>query len=324
MWSDTPEFDEHIRAILTMPHIQGRLVILCEGDRIRRGDEDRAASPQTYARHDQMPDSSFYTACIPRDWQGSHLPRFINCGGRSEVLATYAGLLSEHAAHPANSYLAPDKLYAIVDVDLQPASLPTNSGEDTEACHRALYPEGRLHPPIGDHRIWVTALVHKEAYFLLPSVEAIVIGDHRRPHVDGQPFDLRTLLAHAARRLDPTSEDLDRDLCDHFATATARLARLPIAHHLDLADGAHLHRSWCAAVTGCEPDDYERLVAALFTVTKAKPHWHRIEPAPDTDWTRGSELFRDQIALAIARHIATLPPEEHALAGFFRWLRDRR
>ena len=150
-----------VTAILALPRIRNRLVVLCEGDLIPL--ESRGArSPQMNGRLDQMPDSNFYKGCVPRDWHSHRLPQFFNCGGRSQVLYVYSRLIERHQMNPNSTYLTPEKLYALVDLDIQgdrmPEGYPWQTSEDV---HTALYQDGAINGvPDNDHRIWVLSLIH--------------------------------------------------------------------------------------------------------------------------------------------------------------------
>jgi hypothetical protein len=109
------ELAEHCSLILKSSRIRNKIVVLCEGD-IRQM-EDRP-SPQTYKKMEQMSDANFYKACVPRDWRNSR-PEFFTCGDRDDVINTYFALHEYHQADPVNSFLSPDKLFALIDLDLQ-------------------------------------------------------------------------------------------------------------------------------------------------------------------------------------------------------------
>jgi len=117
---DEEAFDQHISVILSSRRIRDRIVVLCEGDSVGWSDRQRARSPQTYRRHKEPPDSSFYLSCIPSGWQNHKLPCFFNCGDRYSVLKTYRRLRTAHEGNPNDTYLNPSKLFALVDLDLQP------------------------------------------------------------------------------------------------------------------------------------------------------------------------------------------------------------
>ncbi len=317
------ELDEHARLILGSRRILRRVVVLCEGERSAPADRDRRPSPQTYRRQEHWPDSNFYRRCVPLRWR-ERPPQFFNCGDRLDVLQTFARVQELHQEDPAGSYLDPGKLHALVDLDLQPADLENSPCPTTEDLHEALYEHAMLRTPVDEgHRIWVTALIHKEAYFLLPSMEPAFDRQPYRPHVDGRPLDLADFCQSAAGCLDPDGPTPDRDLLTHFDFVRQRLSGF---EGLDVSSPAALCRSWRAAFDAARPSKprMEHLARALFLTTHAKPHWHRIEPPSDGTYTSTAAHYRGQLALAVGEHIASLPPEAHPIAGFIEHLHARR
>lgn len=310
-----------VDAILRSPRIANRLVILCEGDPLPLEQGQVAASPQMYGRLERTPDASFYAACVPNDWHGVYLPQFFTCGGRSQVLQVYAALHAEHQRRGEESYLTPSKLFAIVDLDLQSCALPSDlSSTTTEDVHEALYLDGRLKPLGAEEsfQIWVTALVHKEAFFLLPLTEDALYGGVR-PFLDGAPLCLR-----AAHRLIVDSILDTPDVRCNFPMLRARLGRFSASERLDLSSCERLGASWQAEAQTSGDEEYEEMVWGLLAVGKAKPAWSKIRPDPNAGCTLPDETFREQLALGVGRRIAQLEPDEHPLRGFFAWLKPRR
>ena len=325
-----------VNAILRSPQIKNKAVVLCEGD--LPPDEFRRLSPQNYAKCERLPDANFYKASVPRRWHNSRTPAFFNCGGRAEVLDTYEALREKHAKAPTNSYLDPEKLYALVDLDIQMKNLPDGyPWKNTEEIHEALYVDGALKLPVDDrHRIWVTALVHKEAFFLLPSMSTALVHGVR-PFWKEKPLDLRAMHAALAGTLGEV-----RDICERFDIVKARMHRYAAGSRLACTDAATMGQSWLMLANSANDDDYEALSRALLAVAKAKTVWEEIVPDPayakeammTSTPERAAELqkwqkvraenFRDQLALKIAAAISVLEPNAHPLAGFFAWLEPRR
>ncbi len=109
------ELLEHCQFILANCQIRNKFVILCEGEIKKNAGR---LSPQSYRAMADFPDANFYKACLPRDWR-QKIPTFFNCGDRNDVLNTYFNLLRLHQENPEASYLNPQQLFAIVDLDLQ-------------------------------------------------------------------------------------------------------------------------------------------------------------------------------------------------------------
>jgi hypothetical protein len=274
-----------------------------------------------YRRLELMPDANFYKACVPQDWQSHRLPQFFNCGGRSQVIHVYRALLAEHRLAPESSFLTPEKLYALVDLDIQANEMPEDHPwRTTEEVHAVLYENGFIKgDPDARHRIWVTALIHKEAFFVLPAAEA-EWRDDLAAFFEGAPLALRKVHTSVAQRL-----ATDADVAGHLDVVKERVGRFDAGAALTCVDGKALCASWLAAAGSTTDDDaYDGLVRALLAVAKVKPVWSEILPDPRWGATMPAENFREQLALRVGRAIAKLAPEAHPLAGFFAWLKSRR
>lgn len=322
-----------VNAILHSPQINNKIVVLVEGD-LPPPDGQRL-SPQRYAQYERLPDANFYKACVPRRWHNSQTPVFFNCGGRAEVLYAYESLLAKHAKAPKNSYLNPKKLYALVDLDIQNKELPNGyEWKTTEAIHDELYVDGALKPVIdASHRIWVTALVHKEAFFVLPNMSARLM-DGVRPFWNGKPLDLRDLHKELARTLEHV-----KDITENFEIVKNRMGRFAAGSRLACTDATCLAQSWLDQAQSAIGEDYDALARALLSVAKAKTVWEQFYPDPAYDREPSdtltpevvqeskrirSENFRDELALKVGAAISMLEPSAHPLAGFFAWLEPRR
>lgn len=308
-----------VNAILRSPRIRNRLVILCEGD-LPQLENGGAPSPQMYGRLEQMPDANFYKSCVPQDWHSHRLPQFFNCGGRSQVLYVFGQLLKRHQVAPGASYLTPEKLYALVDLDIQREEMPEGyPWQTTEDVHAALYQDGAIKGnPSDGHRIWVTALVHKEAFFVLPPMAA-AWADGATPFFHGAPLDLRVLHEAVAQRL-----TTDADIAGNLDVVVARLARFNAGAALNCRDGESIRTALRAAATQTGVDQYDELLRALLSVAKVKPVWSQIMPDPRWGAIMPAENFRDQLALKVAGTIAKMAPDKHPLSYFFAWLKPRR
>ncbi|WP_228060573.1 MULTISPECIES: hypothetical protein [unclassified Coleofasciculus] len=109
------QLEQHCKTILQSRRIRNKIVVLCEGDIPKI---QGRPSPQSYGRMEEMPDANFYKACVPKGWT-QYRPQFFNCGDRKDVIDSYFSLLDLHNQNKDNSYLNPDKLFAVVDLDLQ-------------------------------------------------------------------------------------------------------------------------------------------------------------------------------------------------------------
>lgn len=288
------ELKQHCETILQSPRINNKIVILCEG-KIEK--IEGRLSPQSYKRMEQMPDSNFYKACVPIDWK-QYRPQFFNCGDRKDVLDTYFKLLDLHNADSNNSFLNPSKLFAIVDLDIQVAKIKDNyenyKFDDTEEIFYNLYEQGKINETnTALHRIWVTGLVHKEAYFLTPEIQDIFdnyCAD--TPTYKGNSVNLENIY------LDMADEILsDVDLQNNWKIAFSRISHCP---DLDGSEIGTFQNSWSRQYRKCLNEIQKKdLIIALLILVKSKEYWRKILPSGEVD--RCEYAFRDMLSLEMGK-----------------------
>jgi len=298
--SFSPEqLQRHCEIILSSRRIRNKIVVLCEG---KGGvwDLEGRPSPQSYRRMAQMPDANFYNACVPKWWR-NYRPEFFNCGDRTDVLNTYFTLLKLHAKDSANSYLSPEKLFAIVDLDLQLKTIDNYPFSDTEAIFQDLYEQAKVNPKNAiNHRIWVTGFIYKESYFLFPELQPVFDNFSATPIYKDNPALLQTIYIDMA---DGISNDAG--LRDNLQRVSQRLR---YCSGLDYQGVNELRDSWINELKNA-PDEQRKqeLTFALLTIKQVKEYWNQMHP-PD-DWNRSSEenrdqMYRDQLSLEIGRFYA--------------------
>lgn len=303
---------KHIQVILQSQTIYNKIVVLCEGN-IQTFEGH--SSPQAYRKMEQMPDANFYKRCIPTWWK-QRQPRFFNCGDRNGVIDTYFGLLEQHHLDSKQSYLNPDKLFAIVDLDIQPKTIEDEYPfDDIEAIFNHLYQNAKVNETnMQQHRLWVTGFIHKEAYFLLPNLQKLFNQYPIPPVFDGIDLNLETVYQAMANTID-TDPDLQHDF-DRVCT------RFGFCQLLNCENSLTLKQSWLKQFkTVTDTIEKDNLIAALLMITKAKPFWHQIIPHPNSDWTRTSQAYREQLLLEIGRFISEKQSDgdfDHHLAVFFK------
>jgi hypothetical protein len=326
------DIDLHCLNIIKSPRIRGKIVVLCEGDLPQ---ENGRLSPQLYRKNEQLQDAYFYRACVPRYWinSGSPTPIFFNSGSRYEVIKTYQRLFEIHERNISDSNLSPDKLFALVDLDLQSQSLTDESftypflNIDTAFYH--LYIGNKVNTQNAiEHRIWFTGLIHKEAYFLIPELQqffdvdlpAISYTYHQGCHYQNNSLNLNTVYQDM---VDDTSQD--RDLADNLERGVARIRQYcenaQIGCTKDLQD--YWQQQW--QVTTNDRDRLYKLIYAILSIRKAKPYWEKVYPGDEIateDCENRYRKFRDDIALEIGKQFYARQvgePHQH-LAYFFRHL----
>jgi hypothetical protein len=283
------ELEQHCKEILKSRRILNKIVVLCEGDIPKI---QGRLSPQLYKRMEQMPDSNFYNKCVP-NWWSQHRPQFFNCGDRKDVIDTYFALSELHAKDSTNSYLDPNRLFALVDLDIQIQTLDRYSFADTESIFNNLYNKFKVNAQhTSAHRIWVTGLIHKEAYFLIPELQSVFNDFSTVPIYNGTCIKIQDIYIDM---IDKISSDLDvhNNLPRVFN-------RISCCAGLDCGEIDKLQDSWKDQFqTALDDTRRDELVFALLTIKKAKNYWNQIQPP--SDWTGSHAAFKDQLLLEIGR-----------------------
>ena len=214
------QLKKHCKAILQSRRIKNKIVVLCEGVTPKMKGRE---SPQSYKAMEQMPDANFYKACVPTWWK-QKLPEFFNCGDRKEVIDTYFTLSILHQQDSTNSYLDCDRLFAMIDLDLQLQTIENYIFTDTEAIFCNLYEKSQVQEQnVAQHRIWITGLIHKEAYFLTPELQSLFDDYPNSPIYQENLVSLANIYSDMADRISS-----DRDLQFNLKRAFDRIIR-PLA-----------------------------------------------------------------------------------------------
>lgn len=291
------ELTEHCKQILRNSSIKkNQIVILCEG--IVR-DVAGGRSPQAYGNMDRLPDANFYLSCVPRTWRGKLRPKFINCGDRNDVINTYFRLVD--LAKTAVTKLNPEKLFAIIDLDLQPKAIANYHIQDVETIFAQQYQNNKiLLKAIEQHRILVTGLIHKEAYFLLPEFQEFLDLYTPQPLFKQEPVLLSDIYLKICAE---TTED--KDLMDAFERVSKRI---DYCSQIDRTCLENFKTSWCSQFTSCSDFPLRQdLISTLLTVRKAKPYWKQISFKTDDDSEERDEkdkIHREQLSLQLGKQIS--------------------
>lgn len=306
---DLEQIRQHCKVILNSRRIFNKIVVLCEGEiKSLQGRQ----SPQMYRQMERMPDSNFYKASIPR-WWTERLPQFFNCGDRNDVLNTYFTLLELHE-EGIDSYLNPTKLFAFVDLDIQPKKIEHSYlFSDTEEIFFNLYNKTKTNEVNAcQHRVWVTGLIHKEAYFLVPGLQSVFDQFSVQAVYGG-----RSLLLEDIYLVMASDISSDADLQNNFQRVCARIN---YCAELDLTEATKLEDSWKLEFQSTEDATRkDELIFNLLTIRKAKGYWHQIEPS--SEWTRSSSTFREQLSLEIGRFYSEqVDIAQYHIPSFFKVL----
>lgn len=294
---------QHCKTILTSPRVnKNKIVVLCEG----QGSILDKKTVANYGKMEQLHDAYFYKKCVPRVRTGyTYIPEFFNCKGRSDVIQTYFKLLELHeedsqkSEDSRESRLNPHKLFAIVDLDLQSQNIDNYDFSNTEEIFSNLYHQGQVNEENArNHRIWVTGLIHKEAYFIIPELQEVFDNYINVPIYNSQQVILENIYMTMANAIINSN-----DLKDNLSTVSNRINH---CSGLDFTDLDKLRNSWKEEFEN-SPDEIRKneLIYALLMLKKVKDkntqeeYWEAIKPP--SDWTNTEEVFRDQLLLEIAK-----------------------
>ncbi len=284
---NSEQLKQHCEMIIKSRRIKKKIVVLCEG--VISTIEGRR-SPQAYKNMEKMPDGNFYNACIPKKWTQQR-PQFFNCGDRASVINTYLNLLTLHEQDTTNSYLDPERLFAMIDLDLHLQEIDDYSFADTEAIFCNLYEKSEVKAQNAAlHRIWITGLIHKEAYFITPELQSTFDDYPHPPMYQDNPVQLNSIYLDMA---DQISSDPDLKNKLNIERALDR-----INHCLNCTDLDKLQDSWKTEFKNTSDETRkQQLIMALLTIKKAKDYWGGIQPP--VDWSGNDRQFREQLSLKI-------------------------
>ncbi|MEG4507088.1 hypothetical protein QUA81_27370 [Microcoleus sp. F6_B4] len=283
------QLQEHCEIILKSRKIKNKIVVLCEGGTPKMQGID---SPQAYRNMTEMPDATFYKKCVPTWWR-QKLPEFFNCGDRKDVIDTYFTLLTLHEQDSTNSYLDPNRLFAMIDLDLQLQTIDNYIFTDTEAIFRNLYEKSQVKEQnAAQHRIWITGLIHKEAYFITPELQSIFEDYPNAPIYKENLASLTNIYSDMADAISS-----DSDLQPNVKRA---FERINYCSGLDCTklDLNKFQDSWKHQFKSTKDVTRKHeLIIALLTIKKAKEYWKQI--MPPADWSGNEKVFREQLSLEI-------------------------
>jgi hypothetical protein len=185
---------------------------------------------------EQWHDAYFYRKCVPSTWT-TYIPIFFNCKGRADVIQTYFKLLELHEEDVQQSYLNPNKLFAIVDIDLRSHNIDNYDFSNTEEIFLNLYQQGQVNEEnTRNHRIWVTGLIHKESYFMIPELQEVFNNSIYSPQYNGKKVILEDIYITMADAI-INSNDLENNL-------SKVSNRINHCSGLDCTDLEKLRNSW--------------------------------------------------------------------------------
>jgi len=299
------QLKQHCEMILQSRRIKNKIVVLCEGP---IPDIGGRRSPQAYKNMEKMPDANFYNACVPKRWTQQR-PQFFNCGDRASVINTYLNLLTLHEHDTTNSYLYPDRLFVMIDLDLHLQKIDNYIFPDTEAIFYNLYEKSEVRSQNAAlHRIWITGLIHKEAYFITPELQSIFDDYPHPPMYQDNPVQLNSIYMDMADKIS-SDPDLKNNL-------NIRRSLDRINHCLSCTDLDKLQDSWKTEFKNTSDETRKhQLIMALLTIRKAKDYWGKIKSP--VDWSGNDREFREQLSLEIGRFYSEQSSDVKSHIPFF-------
>ncbi|WP_231506085.1 hypothetical protein [Planktothrix serta] len=276
---------------------------------------------------DKKPDANFYKACVPKYWS-QYKPEFFNCGDRLDVINTFfelKDLQQQDSIKPDSdrtkikSHLDPEKLFAIVDLDIQSQTINKQYPfSDTEKIFYNLYQEGKVNQQTApQHRIWVTGFIHKESYFIIPELQEMFDSCFMPPYPLYIPlYKENNLLLTDIYKDMAELIDQDPDLKNHLITASQRINYCP---GLNCTDVDKLKISWIQEFNSTvDVTRKNELIYVLLTLIKAKNFWREIEPPPN--WSGSADNYKEQLLLKIGKFYSEQSDAEYHLSVFFKIL----
>lgn len=279
--------------------IKNRIVILCEGDR----NYLKVKTPQQYRQLDEYQDAAFWKETVPSWWR-ERKPVFIPCGGRSQVLNIREILLDLHYEDESNSYLCPEKLFVLIDLDLQRAIIDPDLDYDTEKLYYDLYQDGLINPQIIDkYKTIVTGLIHKESYFLEPDLQGLFDDSQYKISYKDRQLSLNNIYRDMLLKIES-----DRDLETFLTTATSRIKNILLNTPNNCTKlKEELDKQFNDPDTS--PENKRQVIKAILTIIKSKPFWEEeitIESKEDLpeEYLLSPDECRDNLMLNIAKFYA--------------------
>jgi hypothetical protein len=290
--------DQFCAKVLNYRKIKGSLVILCEGNR----DYLNIHTPQQISQLEQVEDANFWRKTIPKWWRNKQ-PVFIPCGGRSDVLRIKFRLIELHNEDPENSYLSPDKLYALIDLDIQSANLNNFSDHQystTEDLYHGIYEKDVINTdPIQESKTIITGWIHKEAYFLEPDLESYLMNKGFELSYQSDLLTFDTIYQEMINNM-VTDQDIQKNLAIVIKRIQSKLT-------LDKDDIITLKDQLKNAYHNphLTPEIRRSLINIMLKIIKAKPFWKKIEV--NDPYLQPSQA-KDNLILAIADFYAESCP----------------
>ena len=320
------ELQNYCKYILKQERIRDRILVLCEG-KILKEQIRISRSPESYQSQltqvdqdeKETPDSSFYKKCIPDSWfQFDLVPKFFNCGNCDDVIKIYLTLSEIISQDINNKYIHPKEIFAIIDLDNQIRKINNYPFKTTQEIFFNLYENTKINKANAEanHKIWVTGLIHKEAYFLIPELQSFF--DRYQPQFFYKNSKLLLQDVYQSMILEV---EQDKNLAANLEMISPRIKN---CLGIDFNNLDQLKDIWLNLFKNETNEDKKReLILSLLTVIKVKDnYWKNIKPE------QGLNIYqhKEQLELEIASKFYAKQTDDEAAAKyhipyFFKMLR---
>ncbi|MGK7938932.1 MAG: ornithine acetyltransferase [Crocosphaera sp.] len=288
-----PEF---CKQILKHRRIRNNLVILCEGERQYLN----IHTPQQISRLDNFPDANFWKQTIPNQWR-TKKPVFIPCGSRSDILRIYPKLIELHNNDSDKSYLSPDKLFILIDLDIQCQDI-SNIGTEyqtTEELYHAIYENNPIDTNIIDQsKIIITGWIHKEAYFLEPDLQDYLQQELSYTQITykNNPLSLDDIYQDMIQDIN-NDGDINQNI-DNVLKRIEKFLSISVTDKNTLINQCKkLNQN-----STINPQEKRKLIEVILKIVKAKPYWEEKITIEDNYLSEGQA--KDNLMLNIAQFYA--------------------
>ena len=220
-----------------------------------------------------------------------------------------------HSQPRNDSYLNKDKLFAIIDLDLPLCKFDDSYPiTDSEALFYRLYQQGQINQQaILEKSIFITGLIYKEAYFLIPDLQPLFDDYSPVVHFNNVPINLKAVYREMAHKL---INDGNLMQPDQFKRACERIQHCQQLNFNSLND---LQQSWLTAFDTADKSTQQILIYALLTIHQVKDYWKAV--TPHEEGIILAESFKEQLILKIAAFYARQARDSiHHIPGFFNAL----
>ncbi|MCK4493083.1 MAG: hypothetical protein KAU26_03450 [Methylococcales bacterium] len=313
--------------ILKRAAIDRSCIVLCEGF----SDDLKTIikSPPATLKNNfssQFQDASFYQRSLPKWWRktGNPEPIFYVCGKQKTVIKAYFYLRNKYQ-EKNDKRLDSNKIYALIDIDTQKHTLPKTEKYpfcSLEAIYADLYNNGIVNLKTAkNHKIWVTGLLHKEAYYLVPELEGLFKSHQPKAIFNNQDINNLNPLYQKIAQSISRDKNFYTLIKENFPLIKERIKyNLPLYESESVDD---FQKTWLENFSNPNVTTNEKinLINILLIMAKSKTTWENIKSSNENKSSEHKK-YRNQLSFKIALEFYAKQPQnsQHHLPSFFNAL----